>query len=457
MTLGQQLRLTLSLSAPAIMAQLSSIVMQYIDASMVGSLGANDSASIGLVSSTMWLFGGMLSAVAMGFTVQVAHHIGANRSADARDVLRQSLSSCLIFSLVLTVLGVCISGSLPHWLGGSDAISHNASLYFLVLSLFLPLLEVEMLAGGMLRSSGNMKVPGMINVLMCVLDVVFNFFLIFPGRDVHVAGVTLYLPGAGLGVMGAALGTVLAELVTCLLMLYFLIWRSSELRLAGTRGSFRPTRQCLRKAYKIGVPIGLQHVMMCGAYIATTAIVAPLGSIALAANSFAITAESLCYMPGYGFSEAATTLVGQSTGAGRRRLAKRFALITVGLGVVSMTILGALMYFSATGMMSIMSPVREIVDLGAQCLRIEAWAEPLYAAAIVCYGVMVGAGDTLMPSIMNLGSMWIVRLSLAALLAPTMGLAGVWTAMCIELCVRGTLFLLRLWHGGWAKHIAPAG
>jgi len=451
MTLKQQLQLTVALSTPAILAQLSSIIMQYIDASMVGSLGANDSASIGLVSTSMWLMGGLLSAIAMGFTVQVAHHIGANRSEDARSILRQSIISCLSFSILLAIIGCAISWELPHWLGGNEEICHNASVYFFILSLFLPFLEIEILAGGMLRSSGNMKVPGMLNILMCVLDVLFNFLLIFPSRDLTIMGITIHMPGMGLGLKGAALGTVLAEVVTCSLMMYFLLFRSRELKLSGTKGSFKPTSTCLRKAYKIGLPIGLQQVMMCGAYIATTTIVAPLGSIAIAANSFAITAESLCYMPGYGFSEAATTLVGQSTGAGRNDLSKRFAHITVILGVASMTLLGALMYALAPQMMSIMSPVSEIVDLGAKCLRIEAWAEPFYAASIVCYGVMVGAGDTLIPSFMNLGSMWIVRLTLAAYLAPRYGLIGVWTAMCIELCVRGSIFLIRLWSGRWAK------
>ncbi|MBR6490107.1 MAG: MATE family efflux transporter [Muribaculaceae bacterium] len=451
MTLKQQIRLTIALSTPAILAQLSMIIMQYIDASMVGSLGANDSASIGLVSTSMWLFGGLLSAAAMGFTVQVAHLIGANRNDDTRSVLRQSLVCCLLFSIALMIIGCAISWKLPHWLGGNEAICHNSSVYFFILSLFLPFLEIEFLAGGMLRSSGNMKVPGMINILMCVLDVAFNFLLIFPSRDINILGTTIHMPGAGLGVKGAAMGTVLAEVVTSLIMLYYLFFRSRELKLAGTHGSFKPNMSILKKARSISVPIALQQTMMCGAYIATTAIVAPLGSIAIAANIFAITAESICYMPGYGFSEAATTLVGQCTGAQRRDLSKRFAGITVTLGVVSMTILGILMYAFAPQMMAIMSPVKEIVDLGTQCLRIEAWAEPLYAVAIVSYGVMVGAGDAFIPSMMNLGSMWIVRITLAALLAPTFGLIGVWTAMCIELCVRGTIFLIRLCSERWIK------
>ena len=115
MTLKQQLRLTLDLSLPAIMAQLSMIIMQYIDASMVGRLGANDSASIGLVSTTMWLFGGLLSAAAMGFTVQVAHLLGASNSDGARSVLRQSFVTCMLFSITLAAIGVAISWQLPHW------------------------------------------------------------------------------------------------------------------------------------------------------------------------------------------------------------------------------------------------------------------------------------------------------------------------------------------------------
>ncbi len=184
-----------------------------------------------------------------------------------------------------------------------------------------------------------------------------------------------------------------------------------------------------------------------------TAIVAPLGSVAIAANAFAITAESLCYMPGYGVSDAATTLVGQSVGARRRELAKRFAYITVGLGMAIMTVMGALMYVFAPEMMRLMSPVVEVVKQGAEVLRIEAFAEPLFAASIVCYGVMVGAGDTLRPCIMNLTSMWAVRLTLAALLAPQYGLRGVWIAMCAELCFRGSIFLIRLVRGRWLRGI----
>lgn len=315
MTFAQRIRLTVLLSVPAVIAQLSSIVMQYIDAAMVGHLGAEASASIGLVSTTTWLFGGVCSAAAMGFSVQVAHRIGAGDMAGARRVLKQSLAATLAFSLFLAAVGCAVSGPLPALLGGDLAIRSDASLYFFIFSMFLPAIQMSFLAGAMLRCSGNMRVPSVMGVAMCVLDVIFNFFLIFPTRTIELAGMSLNLPGAGLGVGGAALGTAVAEAIAAAVLLWYLWNRSEQLGLRKERARFLPEVTTLRKAFRIGVPMGIEHIVICGAQIMTTVIVAPLGVFAIAANSFAITAESLCYMPGYGIADAATTLSGQSIGA----------------------------------------------------------------------------------------------------------------------------------------------
>lgn len=451
MSFGQLLRLTVRLSWPAMMAQLSSIMMQYIDASMVGRLGADDSAAVGLVSTSLWLFWGVCSAVTVGFSVQVAHRIGAGDNEGARHILRQSIVACLLFSLAVVTVGASIAWPLPHWLGGTEAVCGKASVYFLVFVLALPLLTMNYLGGAMLRCVGNMKVPGGLNVMMCLLDIVFNFFLIFPTRAVEMFGTSFTLPGAGLGVLGAALGTVSAEVITAGCMMWYLCTREKSICLVGHPGSFRPTSGVLRKALRVSAPMTLEHAVICGAQIAVTVIVAPLGVMAIAANAFAVTAESICYMPGYGIGDAATTLVGQSYGAGRLDIAKRFGYITVGLGMVTMTLMGVIMYVCAPWVMELMTLVEGIQTLGVEALRIEAFAEPMFAAAIVSYGVMIGVGDTILPAAMNFGSIWLVRLPIAALLAPTMGLAGVWLAMCVELCFRGAIFLWRLISGAWLK------
>ncbi len=453
MNLRQQIALTAKLSLPAILAQLSSILMQYIDASMVGRLGAQPAASVGLMSSSLWLFWGVCSMITMGFSVQVAHRVGAKNYTDARSVLRQGITSCIVISLAITAVGLAIARSLPVWLGGDPAITGEAGIYFSVFVCALPMLTLNYLAGGMLRCAGNMKVPSLLNVGMCLMDVVFNFFLIFPTRAVSLFGLDLTMPGAGLGVLGAALGTVLAECLTAILMLYYLCYRQKGLDIGHHRnGSFRPRRDVLRNAFKIAAPMTAEHAIFCGAQIMITIIVAPLGVVAIAANAFAVTAESLCYMPGFGIGDAATTLVGQSLGAGRQDLVKRFCHITVGMGMAVMTVMAVIMYLAAPLMMGIMTDDTAIRSLGTEILRIEAWAEPMYAASIVAYGAFVGVGDTLIPAIMNFGSIWLVRIPVAALLAPTAGLRGVWIAMCIELTFRGLIFLWRMFGGWWYRN-----
>ena len=438
MTQGEKLRLIVSLSIPSILAQISATVMFFIDASMVGHLGAKASAAIGLVETTGWLMGGLGAAANMGFSVQVAHAIGANDLERARKVLRQSIVCCFLWSLTITTAALLVSKQLPYWLGGSEEIAADASLYFAVIGVFGIFFQLESLAGSMLKCSGNMKVPSVLNIGMCVMDVVFNYLFIYI---------------AELGVLGAALGTGLAELITAGLMFYFLLVRSSTLKLKGHPGSFKPKANVVSTAFKIGVPIGLQHLLMGGAQIVSTLIVAPLGTIAIAAHSLGITVESVCYMPGFGIAEAATTLVGQSFGAGKKALTRSFAWMSATLGITVMTLMGVLMWIFAPELMSVMTPVDEIIQMGAECLRIEAFAEPMFAAAIVCNGVFVGTGDTMKPAIMSLLSMWGVRLTLAALLAVSYGLPGVWTAMAIELTFRGLIFLARLFHGGWmVKH-----
>ena len=451
MTRRQQLQLTVLLSIPAIMAQMSNIIMEYIDAAMVGSLGAHATASIGLVATSTWLLWGMLSSAATGFAVQVAHRTGAGDNDGARSVVRQALVATGLFGVAIAAAALAVSSRLPVWLGGEASIVEDAAIYFRIFVLSLPVLQMLSLSGSMLRCSGNILVPSVTNVAMCVLDLVFNFFLIFPTREISLAGIEFAVWGAGLGVKGAALGTAAASVIGAATMLWYMWFRSKELRLAGSHGSFRIRRETMRKAIKIAAPIGVERLLFCGAYITTTVIVAPLGAVAIAAHSLAVTAESLCYMPGYGIGDAATTIVGQCIGAGRRTLAQRFAGMTVWTGIGVMTVMGAVMYFAAPLMMGFITPVEAIRTAGIEILRIEAFAEPMYAASIVAYGVFVGAGDTFIPCCMNLGSMWAVRLTLAALLAPTLGLKGVWIAMCIELCFRGAIFLWRLYGGRWLK------
>ncbi len=427
MTGGERLRLVLLLSLPAMMGQLSTIAMQYIDAMMVGQLGAEASASIGLVSTTTWLCGGLCASLGSGFAVLVAHMIGAKDYAKARDVMRQAFLVCLSLALCVSALCVSFHNRLPLWLGGTEEVASLASSYFLVWSLTLPVMQLLFLSNAMLRVSGQMRVPMVLGLVMCLLDVGFNL---------------LFIPRWG--VRGAALATTCAGSTVAVLSLAHLLLRSPELSLRGRWGRLRLERDILRRGFRIALPMGVEHVVFCGAQIASTLIVATLGTVAIAANAIGIVVESLCYMPGYGIGDAATALIGQSYGARRTDLVKAFSRLTVWLGVGVMTVMGVVMWLYAHDLMRLMNPDLMVQAVGAKALRIEAYAEPMYAASIVVYAVFVGLGDTLVPCVMNLLSIWLIRIPLAAVLARVAGLEGVWLAMCVELNVRGVIFLVRL-------------
>ncbi len=425
MELKPQIRQVWKLSLPAILTQITTIVMQYIDSAMVGALGANASAAIGLVASSTWLMNGITYAVSAGFSVQVAHHIGAEQEQKARNVVRHGLICALILSGFLCLLGALISRSLPVWLGGDAAIHADAAAYFLVFALMLPFSQLSNLCASYLQCCGDVITPSILNSVMCLLDVIFN---------------AIFIPKYG--VLGAGIGTGLACAVISLIM----VWRCciSNRRLSllrRERGCYQG--EILKKAFQIGVPVAVQEIAMSGAMVASTAIIAPLGSVAIAAHSFAITAESLCYMPGYGIGNAATTLVGRSVGAGDMKLAKRYGNICTAMAGIFMGVTGLLMAVICPAVFMLLTPDQQVRDLAAQVLRIGLISEPLFGVSIAAAGALRGTGDTFVPSLMNMGSIWVVRIGLALILVKLLGLHGMWIAMAAELCVRGLLMLHR--------------
>lgn len=442
----QTAQVALALSIPSILEQLVVTAMGYIDAAMVGHIGAEATASIGIVSSSTWLLHGVLVGLYTALSIQIAQYLGADRQDDARSVLRQAMLFNVILGVGAALFGLGISPFLPGWLGADPSLRANATAYFAIWSTALPFTMAMGMYASILRAAGYALTASLISVLVCVLDAIFNFFLINPTRTLW--GITVW--GAGLGVPGAALGTALATVVGGLLALCILLFREGPLCIRKP-GSWKITRACIRNLGKVGVPLAAERAALSSAQVLQVRIVSQLGTVAIAANSLGVSAEGLCYMAGYGIQGAAIALIGQAVGAHRKDMAKRFAWLCTLMGMGIMTLTGAGLFAFAPALMSIFTADAAVIALGARVLRIEAFAEPMFGASIVASGAMQGAGDSTACFVLNLVSMWGIRLTLAFLLAPRLGLMGVWGAMCFELCVRGLLFLIRLARGKWLE------
>lgn len=433
----EQRALILLLSWPSILAQVSVTVMQLIDAGMVGRLGTAASASIGLVASTTWLINGLTSGAVFGFSVQCAQSIGAKNYQQASSLCRQGLAVILLVGFLFGGIGSLLSFHIPVWLGGEPLVLQDAGAYLLIFCIGLPFSLLNSWAIQMLQAAGDTKIPGLVQVLMCILDVLFN---------------ALFIYGLHYGVAGAALGT-LASVVCASLFLTFWVFRINPFLKLPARLHFSKTS--LGRALQIGLPISIEQLITGSSYIAFTRIVSSLGTLAIAANSFAITAESLCYMPAYGCASAATAIIGQCTGAGRKDLCQAMAWRLARIGMGMMVLSGLLLFLFAHGLMAILSPDLQVQDLGSLLLRMEAFAEPMYGASIVITGILRGKGDTLWPACLNFLSIWCIRIPLAWILSRHLGLAGAWIAMNIELNLRGLLFLGRLQHVWPIKKVRP--
>ena len=134
----QTAQVALALSIPSILEQLVVTAMGYIDAAMVGHIGAEATASIGIVSSSTWLLHGVLVGLYTALSIQIAQYLGADRQDDARSVLRQAMLFNVILGVGAALFGLGISPFLPGWLGADPSLRANATAYFAIWSTALP-------------------------------------------------------------------------------------------------------------------------------------------------------------------------------------------------------------------------------------------------------------------------------------------------------------------------------
>jgi len=447
-TMKMTIATILGLALPAIIEQMMITMVQYVDTAMVGSLGSNATAAVGLTASTTWLIGGILNAAAIGFSVQVAQLIGAGQLDRAKSVIGQAVQFIFIFGGIIGAVAFAVSYPLPMLLGAEKAIRPDASLYFRIIACAVPFNFCSLMLSSIIRCSGDTRTPMILNMSINVINVILNFFFIYPTRELSLFGREFTMIGAGMGIAGAALGSLLSLAIVSILFLLVLYLKRSNIRMKFPR-LYRFEKNVLLSAWKLGLPVALERSLTCVAQIIITSIITSVGTVAVAANHLAVTAESRSYMPAYGLASAGTTMVGQAMGARRLDLAKKFSRITTYIGIIIMTVGGFLLYWLAPDLIRIFSNEAEVISLGTDVLRIVAFAEPCFAMAIVITGILRGAGDTKAPFLISLATMWGIRITFSLILSGPLGLVGIWLAMAIELCARGILFMIRLYRNKW--------
>lgn len=447
------------LAWPAILEQLLATMVSYVDTAMVGSMGAVASAAVGLNAPVVWLLNSINQGVGIGYSVLVAQAIGAKEEQRARHTIVQSVLAILVCGLALLVAMLALGGVIPRWLGAEPDVLPHAAAYLRIYALSLPFGASLAIMGAIVRCMGNAKLPLILNTAANLTNIVFNTLLIYPTREVTLSlpflngSKTFTVWGAGMGVEGAAIATSISIAVAGGWMMLSMFVRKDDFRLH-LRENWQPDRDLIRRCAGLGLPYMAERLSINLGQLATTRIISSLGTVAVAANHIAVTAEGMCYLPAYGISYAATTLVGQSVGAGDLEGAKKYGVLSGWYGFLLCAVTGTALFAFATPLASLFNKDPEVVRMAALVLRIVAPSEPMFALFITLGGALRGAGDTRFPMFLCLGCMWGVRVLLTPILVYGfgVGLEGVWLAMALDLVARGAGCALRWKRERWMRY-----
>lgn len=397
-----------SLAWPTMLEQLMQTAVQYADTAMVGVLGTEATAAVGATATVNWLINSSISAVGVGFLAFIARAYGAGDRPLGVRAASQAVLVVLAIGSLFTVLTLGLSSRIPVWMHVAPSIQKLCSQYFFIL--YLPMLPraASIIFGTLLRAVGDSKTPMRVGLLVNLINVVLNYFLIYPTRSCSFFSYTFSMPGAGWGVTGAAAASAVSFVVGGLCMTAAL-WKHPELSPREIR--LRPDWQVLLPCLRIALPNMLQRFGTSLGYVAFAAMINSLGEISTAAHTIANTVESAFYIPGYGMQTAAAALAGNAYGARDRKrmleLAQTNLVIEVGLMLLS----GSLLFAFAPNMMRLFSSSEQVVHLGASVLRMVAVSEPFYGVSIILEGMMQGVGNTVPPFVFNIIGMWGIRIT----------------------------------------------
>ena len=442
------------LAWPVFLEQIFTTLVGYADTAMVGSMGAAATAAVTISQSPIMLLNGVVMSLGVGVTTLVARAVGAGQPNQVRKLMRHAILAILFIGLPIALVTVALHRLIPYWMGAAPDVLDLAADYNLIVGIGRIFIITSMMLNSAFRGYGDTKTPLLVNTLMNVVNIIFNFLLIYPTRELNVLGLRFQMFGAGLGVVGAAIATSIGMAVAGLFTLYVAFFRKGEYRI-DLHDQWKVDGPLTRQILTISFPAMLERLFMSSAGIFTSRSIASLGTVNVAANSLCLTAESLSFMPAFSFQTAVTTLVGQSLGARKPELAEKFVRTSILLGILVMIFTGTGLYVFATPLIRIFTPDQDVIVLAAKCLRVTAFMQVPQVMAWIYAGALRGAGDTKIIFYITAACQWLIRTLWCVLFIRVfhLGLVEVQYITLAEILIRLGLLYARYRTGKWKTAI----
>jgi putative MATE family efflux protein len=418
------------------LTQLTSMV----DLIMVGQLGAWAISAVGLTTQPKFLMMIMFMAMNIGATALVARYKGSGEHQKANTILRQALFLTFILSVAASIVGFVFAESLVRFMGAADAQTlAGGTSYLKIQMLGFVALALTSTITATLRGVGNSKIAMTYNLVANIVNVVFNYLLIYGNFGFP-----------RMGVSGASLATIIGQFTAFLLALFAVLRGNQYLKL-NLKDGFKPQREHLKNIFNIGIPAMIEQFVMRAGMIIYAITVASLGTVAYAIHQISLNILSISFMNGQAFAVAATSLVGQSLGKKRPDFAQSYSSHTRRLGMLFATVIALIFFFFGKPIVSLYNNDPEIVSQGAKVLMLIAFVQPFQSSQLILTGVLRGAGDTRATAIIAFITILLIRPSLAIFNIRVLdwGLMGAWVALLVDQMLRSLLVILRFNSGKW--------
>lgn len=410
------LKALIVLAIPTIIEQILSTLMQYVDTAMVGGLGEQATAAVSVTTTITWLINSLASAIAVAVLAMISKAVGEKNEGDIKSISKQALFLVVICGVITGSISIILSPFIPRWMGAEKVIWHNASKYFLIISIPMIFREASTILGAALRATKNTRLPMLINMAANIVNVVLNIVFIYLLK---------------MGVVGAAIASAVSYTISGMLM--FIAYRKNKY-LYWEYGSFEINRKKLKECAEIGIPVLGTNITSCLGYVVFAALVSGMGTTIFAAHSLAVTAETIFYIPGYGLRTATSTMVGISLGEKNKDKFETVSILSVIVTVIMMCVTGVLLYLSAHPLMRMLTSSQSAASLGGDMLKLVAFTEPFFGLMIVMEGILYGLGHTKYAFVVETFCMWGIRILFTAICVKIwhLSLTSVWYCMIAD-------------------------
>ena len=429
------------LAWPVILENVFQSMLEVVNTILVARLGAPAVAGLGGAVQLIMVISAAFFAVSVGTTVLVARYVGAGDMPSANRVVKQSVLLTVAMGAILATAGYLFAYPAVAMLGMEPEVARLGGDYFQVVTQMAVVFVGIVVLGAALRGAGDTRSPMMVTGLINVFNAGLAYLLIFG---------ELGMPA--MGVRGSGWAASVARGIGAAILLWMLIRGRSGVCIGG-RDGWKPDLGLVRRLLKVGIPSLIENLLFSGGMLTYNLIVIGMGTTVFAALRITMNVVMMSIFPGFGFATAATTLTGQSLGAGRPALADRSTGYAVKAAVVWMSAMGVAFFLFGDPIMRAFTADPAIIGLGVTALQIVALAQPFHALALVYSGSLRGAGDTRFPMAITALCMWLVRVPTAYLLGVTMGfgLSGVYGSSIIDAMVRAGASWVRHRSGGWRE------